>query len=75
MLAAPDYVAAGVQYGLVDPRLGGDWIVAGSRVMSVTIKVGVRENFKTLVTFGIQCDSLSPRGLELINQEDYHVSV
>ena len=75
MLAAPDYVAAGVQYGLVDPRLGGDWIVAGSRVMSVTIKVGVRENFKTLVTLGIQSNSLICRGIDILNQVDYCISV
>ena len=74
-LAAPDDGAAGVQDGVAGLRLGGAWIFAGGRVMPVTTKVGISVSFKNLVTFGIHHDSVIPRGLEILNQVGYCVSV
>ena len=56
-------------------RLGGDWVVAGGREMSVTTKVGVGVNFKAISPFRIQSYSLSPRGLQILYHMDYCISV
>ena len=74
-LATPDGWSAGVQYGVACPRLGGAWIVAGGRAMPIATKVGAIVHFEALVNFWEQSDSLHPRGLEILNQVDYHVSM
>ena len=66
-LAAPYGGEVGVQDGAC--------IIARGRAMPVTKKFGIGVKFKTIVTVGIQRDSLSPRGLETLNQVDYCVSV
>ena len=43
--------------------------------MPVTKKVGVGVHFEALASFRAQRDSLSPHGLEIINQVDYPISV
>ena len=43
--------------------------------MPVTTKLGVIFNFKAIFPFSIQCDYLSPSGLQILDQVNYHVSV
>ena len=74
-IATPDDQADGVQDGVAGPRLGGAWIVSGSRAMSVTTKFGVGVHLEALVTFGVQSDSLRLCGLEILDQVNYLVSV
>ena len=74
-LATLDDWAAGVQDSVAGPRLGSTWFVAGGRAMPIATKVGVIVHFEALVTFWVHRDSLHPRGLEILNQVDYHVSV
>ena len=74
-LATPDDWVAGIQYGLAGTRLGGALIVDGGRAMPIATKVGVVVHFEDLVTFWVHRDSLRPRGLEILNQVDYHVSM
>ena len=74
-LATPDDWAAGVQNSVAGPRLGSTWFVAGGRAMPNDTKVGVIVHFEALVTFWVHRDPLRPRGLEILNQVDYHVSM
>ena len=74
-LATPDDWTAGVQDGIAVLGLGGAWIIAGGRAMSVSIKVGVGVHLGALSAFGVQHDSLRPRGLEVLEQVDYCVPV
>ena len=43
--------------------------------MSVTTEIGVDVNFKDIVPVGIEHDSLSPRGLQVLYKVDYSVSM
>ena len=74
-LAALDDGADGVQDSVAGPRLGGDWVIAGGRSMPVIKKVVGGVNFKDIITFVIHRDFLSPRGLEILHQVDYRVSM
>ena len=43
--------------------------------MPVTAEIGASINFKSLLTVRTKCDSLSPRGLQILYKVDYCISV
>ena len=74
-LAAPNNGAASVQDGVTDARLGSARVVAGGRAMPVSTEIGTGVNFKYIVTIRVKHDSLSPSGLQILQDVYYHVSV
>ena len=72
-LAAPDDRTAGVQDGVAGPELGSARSVASGRVMPVPTEVGVGVHFEDHAAFGVQINSLLPRGLEVLHKVDYCV--
>ena len=72
-LADPDDRAAGVQDGIAGPGICGSWIFASGRAMPVIIEVGIGVHLKALPALVVQCDSLSPCGLEVLDKVDYRV--
>ena len=65
-LAAPDDWAAGIQDVVAGPGLDSYCVVAGGRVVPVSEKIGIGVYLEALAAFGVQHDSLQPRGLEVL---------